>query len=166
MNLPDIIVLRDLPGIREIEAGLQLRNAEWAQENEKLQERCDELSKVLFGITIEDTRPFDQHFEPKAGFTRETADRFDQNFEVLSWFGFPEATLVWEALRIDIYDDEGAELRCLSEFGRQLIAVRKGLMGHLPALDAARRVHEVRSAKSFQEDLETAAREYARRKRL
>lgn len=156
---------------------LQVSGAAWSPQFEA---KCDETSLALFGVTHSDVCPKEPH--PDDVEDKGPASRYIMSDEAFSSY----ATLVdrwydWQAVmagyeeavenrgRIsffagygyDVTDGQGAELRCLPYFDRQLYVAHKGLLpGAKVTLDGTGR----RAAQSVEEWGAVLAAEAARYK--
>ena len=151
-------VLRNLPGIDEVEALLRKieahPNPAWAPENDQLPKVVERVSLQLFGITSADTELDYEHL-PSGEWESEN-DRWEQNFHFAEYyFEVPGDDSeqdavergIWESLGWDVTNGSGEMLDCLYHFQRQIICAAKGLKGRLPneepseeeAADAAER---------------------------
>ena len=100
-------ILRELPGVRELEAMIQRieshPNPEWSPEVDQLQPLCDRLSMRLFGITEAQTAFDQQGIE-----TREA--QWETNFHLLRYDGGSkgrEANAVWSLMGWDVTAEAG-----------------------------------------------------------
>lgn len=125
-------VLRDFPGIQDIERRVSLPNAAWAPENDTLQRDKNQLSKLLFGITEEETRFEWQNDMSVVEYERRWSV-WELNFK-LSHEEWEVQQPVWELLGWDLTDENGDPLECAWDFDRQIICAAKGLRGHLPVI--------------------------------
>lgn len=146
LAVPEIIKLRELPGIAEIERDLQISNA-WAKEKDDLPERIDAVSLSLFGITEEDTE-FDGYPEGECTDEEwEAAEKqeaeWDLHFHFLE-LDYADSAPLWAAMGWDVTDGHGNELMATEHFGAQIIATLKNLIPHAkfyPAGDGPNRRH-------------------------
>lgn len=123
-------VLRDFPGIQDIERRVSLPNASWAPENDTLQSDKDHLSNLLFGTTEEDTW-FGWRSDLSSDEYNRQLDAWELNFK-LSYEEWEAQQPVWELMDWDLTDGNGEPLECAWNFDRQIICATKGLRGHLP----------------------------------
>ena len=130
-----VVVLRDLPGVAEIEEALHVPGRQLLKEYDDLEERIDALSRRLFGITEEDTqfcpRPDETVVDPfgvrqitDAGAVR--WDEWDEHFAFLT-DEYEEEGAFWAAAGWDVSDGKGEELMVMEYFGRQIVCLLKGL---------------------------------------
>jgi hypothetical protein len=151
-------VLRNLPGIDEVEALLRKiqahPNPAWAPENDQLPKVVERVSLRLFGITSNDT---DLEFEQLPDDEWDSAiGQWEQNFHFAEYYaevGGDDSEQdavelgIWESMGWDVTNGSGEMLDCLVHFQRQIICAAKGLKGRLPneepseeeAVDAAER---------------------------
>lgn len=131
-------VLRDLPGVAELEARLRSVAADpnplKAPEAKDLERDVDNLSKRLFGITEADT-----DFDPEAGdYSRMPIDQVHAAWDVWNAQfdeigGTPEEIIAsFAALGWDVTDGQGDVLKALDKLDCQILAVAKGLVPKLP----------------------------------
>ncbi len=162
--MSDVIALRDLPGIADIERRMNLPNAQWAPENDNLKEDIDKVSRRLFGIAESDT-DYLWRADLSSDENSKAFDAWELNFR-LAYVVFEDAEPVWRALGWDISDGEGNPLTCAWEFDRQIICAAKGLRGHQPILEAANdeaaSEEALRSAESWAEGLAREAKRFRR----
>lgn len=134
-------VLRDLPGVAELEARLtRIANHKsplWTPDGDYLHEDVDRLSRELFGLTESDTY-FDEDVEA-AGLSEdlveEAWDRWEAHFAVLGeenehfFLRKPASNslVAWEAMGWDVSDGGGREMWATALLGRQIVALAKGL---------------------------------------
>lgn len=160
-------VLRDLPGVAELEAGLNLPNAEWAPENDDIQERGRAVARALFGVCdldLEFDPPTDDETPEKA---RERYD-WEGMFEAV-YCSEEEARPFWEFLGWDVTDGKGHELRSLADervsLGIPIIAAMRQLRGaHLPGAAPPTREktpqEQARDIAAWTEKMEAEARKF------
>lgn len=128
-------VLRDLPGVAEIEARCKRiaahPNPEWAPEKDGYASAVDAVSRRLFGLTEAETS-----YETDEALTAEedqvAFDRWEENFEFVYSDDDAAAALLWDALGWDTKDADGEDLACLHDFSLQMVCATKGLKGRLP----------------------------------
>lgn len=170
---PRSISLINLPGIAEIEVAITTPGWEWRPENDDLQQRVDQASIALFGITEAQTRRI-----PLDGLTAVGPDeRYDHSRhgpmidaserECAEWearFADLEKRLasdngVYELYGITLRDDAGRQFASTSKFARQIYAAGKCLVqGAKFTLDGGGRTKV--SAEDWGAALERAAREF------
>jgi hypothetical protein len=162
--MADVILLRNLPGVADLERRMNLPNAEWAAENDNLRQDIDKVSVRLFGIAEADT---EYHWRRDLS-DEDNARAFDLwelNFK-LAYCDFEEGEPVWLAMGWDITDGAGVPLTCAWEFDRQIVCASKGLRGHLPILaaanDEAEAENAMKSAETWAEALAKDARRFKR----
>jgi hypothetical protein len=132
-------VLRDLPGVAELEALIDKidshPNPAWAPEQDELPALVDRVSRALFGITRDDTR-FDHEGALADGLSFSEAeaalDRWEQNFGFLYEDDDAPVRLIYEAMGWDVWNEEGGWMQALDCLDRQIVCVMKVLRGHLP----------------------------------
>jgi hypothetical protein len=136
-GLSPTYVLRNLPGIAEIEALLVAAerhpNPNWAPERERAQARIEPTSRRLFGITADDTAYVD---EPALD-EFENARLYEDWEDLLGKMAYAERDEIagaWREIRWDVWDATGRPLLCLEYFVRQIITVTMGQGGHLPGV--------------------------------
>jgi hypothetical protein len=131
-----------MPGIAELEARLSRISAHpypsWAPEAEGLQDAVDQISRQLFGFT-EDETYFVFSVEEHKDLTEEqlsaALDAHEQHFRFLIEDGEEAdraAEIILQAMGWDVTDGDGGYLRSFDKFGRQIVAVAKGLVAHHP----------------------------------
>lgn len=117
--MSELIRLRDLPGIAQVEAMVRSRDAFAPANVSATMERVWEISISLFSLCDyhtewnDDWSDHDDPIEYEAAF-----------LNVLR--PYSEARPFWEALGWDISDGAGHELGCAHFFGRQIIALKRG----------------------------------------
>jgi hypothetical protein len=133
-------VLRDLPGVRELEDRLERidahQNPEWAPERDGLDEAVERLARRLFGIGFDDTR-FDPDLDRSEAEIEAEWRRWELNFACLHPMDEDEdeaAAKVFLAMGWDVTDVNGLDMLVLEHIGRELICATKGLRGHLPGV--------------------------------
>jgi hypothetical protein len=134
--MPDLIVLRDLPGVAHIsELCLNPRNFEYPQSS-YTNVAIHDASVGLFCISAWDTTSYDDDIEGDDAETEEEGGEEDLDGEevhpedryqvtVLPW---PASKPFWEAIGWDISDGRGNELVSAHYFARQIIACVGGLV--------------------------------------
>lgn len=151
-------VLRNLPGIDEVEALLRKieahPNPAWAPENDQLPKVVERVSLQLFGITADDTELDFEHLPDDEW--QSAMDQWDEHFQFAECYfeGLGDDNEqdavelgIWDSLGWDVTNGSGAILDCLIYFRRQIVCAAKGLKGRLPneepseeeAMDAAER---------------------------
>ncbi len=105
-------VLRDLPGVADLEARLRRieehPNPNWAPELDGLSEEIDRVAKRLFGLTTEQVGaevPLDEN---------------------------PQLIGILEEKGWDLNGRDGQPMLCLAAFAAPLFAVAAGVGGHFP----------------------------------
>lgn len=128
MSEIETTVFRDLPGIRDLE-----RLCKEAELNRLMVDERGELilalerkSLELFGISFFETQ---YHLLPRAVRDATTLEQWEANFEALDW-DWEETPAFWQAVGIDVTDDDGDPLVCIDELGRPLICALKRLLPH------------------------------------
>lgn len=118
------IILRDLPGIAEIERQylMFLDNKLMKDEIEALERALEAKSLELFGITQRDT----EHWVRPNDAAAVSYQEWERHFEFIE-YAFEEEDSFWEAFGIDVTDEKGDQLACMEEFGRQLVCALKRL---------------------------------------
>jgi hypothetical protein len=133
-------VLRELPGVAELEARLQRiedhPNPEWAPEADGLEKAVDALSKRLFGITYDDTL-YEDDEELSDEENLRAFDAWRLHFQFLYLDDEDERVekavdLIWDAMGWDCTGGDGRYLLAYGQVARQLVCATKGLCGHLP----------------------------------
>jgi hypothetical protein len=124
-------VLRDLPGVAELEARLQCierhPSKDWAPEADGLGESVDRISRSLFGITETETR--------LDGGADDATLGWELNFAFLYGEDHAATELIFDAMGWDILGQDDDWLLCLHSLSRQIVCVAKGLKGHLPGAE-------------------------------
>jgi hypothetical protein len=158
-------VLRDLPGVAELEARLHRINAHpnplWAPEADRLDEDVDYLSDWLFGITWADSFPSSWDFPDLT--KREIVHRayeLDQHFAFLDYEDEHQNPQVWAKLGWDITGKDGKPLLCLEKFDRQMVCSSHQIGGAKPLEQLA---HV--AAEEWAQGLAEQAEAFRRRKR-
>jgi hypothetical protein len=125
------LVLRELPGVMDIERRLALPNANWTPENDDLDERCDILSMRYFGVTEKNTMfewpELDLDDEAGDAAARKACAAWETHFEFL-YHSFEQTAVIWAAGGCDVTDGEGEPMQSLYKFGRQIIAALRELL--------------------------------------
>lgn len=136
-------VLRDLPGVSEVEELLKKieahPNPAWAPENDNLPKISDRVSQRLFGITQDETWLDDADIsEDDWG---DAWEAWESNFRFAQEYfddGGDDAAQDAKELEIsalmgwDVTDGTGNILNSLGQFQRQIICASKGMRGRLP----------------------------------
>jgi hypothetical protein len=110
-------VLRDMPGVMELEALLQgdaPRNWLWDPEREKASALCERVTRELFGLRDDD---LDESFVEGA----------EENLEAMAALA---TVLGW-----DLTDGAGERLECFGWLAPALVYAARGFGGHLPDPD-------------------------------
>lgn len=123
-------LLRDLPGVAELEDLLRRieaeKNPEWTPLRDGLDDKVDRLSRNLFGVTAEDTNNLPSTFATNI-------IGFDARWNAwINEFYDGDEPYDLAALGWDLNDAAGDELKCADYFYDQIVAAHKGLMGRLP----------------------------------
>lgn len=118
------VIFRDLAGIAELEEQylLYLDNRLMKPEREELEQRLDEKSLELFGITEDDTLYWHLPRSAMPG----TPEQWERHFEFIENARDEEGEF-WDFFGIDVTDGQGVQLGCLYAFGRQLVCALKRL---------------------------------------
>lgn len=127
----NIVRLKDLPGVAEIEAIISKPGYHLDKEADGIEDRIDALSRRLFGITEEETSYWDANNYPEG--TKVTRALILEQDEWEKHFAFLEddyehdspITTFWAAFGWDVWDDEGWELSIVDWFGRQMVCLLK-----------------------------------------
>lgn len=116
------IVLRDIPGIAEIEARLSEEDAGrlMRPEIEELRKDIDLLSLRLFGATASQTDYRSLPWDTRPA----SEDEWEAHFEFLE-YEFDEEDDFWSAFEVDVTDGAGEQLLCIDVLGRQLVCALK-----------------------------------------
>jgi hypothetical protein len=131
-------ILRDLPGVAELEHRLRQIDADpsgaWSKLRDGLDRDVDLLSRRHFGITQAETQyqfayslPYEENATAQA--------RWEEHFYCLDgWRDEDEAAmlLILDAMGWDVTDGAGRVIDSLRYFGRQIVCAAKGLKGRLP----------------------------------
>lgn len=158
-------VLRDLPGVRELEAEAKRfwadKNREWSKEFDGIEERQDLLCRRLFGVTAEEVDEiYAEPDEPRHRYWERVAEH-RKHFEF--WFE-DGAVEVFASMGWDVCDERGEPLACLSWLARPLISAAKGLKGRLP--DAPKSDAEIAAnTEAFEAKMLADAEAFRRRQR-
>lgn len=133
-------VLRELPGVAELEALLEKieehPNPEWSPDRDHLPKMVDRISLALFGIARRDT----EFREQEDG---EDADQYERGWgawEDQFWAPWSEDAdeqwelekKAWSALGWDVADADGEYLYAIEYLKRQIVCATNGLCGRLP----------------------------------
>lgn len=137
-------VLRDVPTIMDIERLLDAPGGAWAA---TFEERSNEASLALFGVTDGDTRlpePHPDSFGNDDRYSRYffTAEAFaSYNAALEAWYDWQQvmegfegevreagSDRYWRRYGFDVTDENGEVLRCLPQFERQMYAAMKGIL--------------------------------------
>lgn len=190
--IPPIIILRDLPGIAEVERIVSQPGAGWREDDPKRVALIDRVSVSLFGITQGDTERVPPAYDDflteddrlalkhlallgtgnrfryaEAPYDQAVAehDEWEANFDVLYDDADPDDGEFWRILGVDVTDGSGEDLHCLHNFSRQLIVSAKGLLpGALFTPDGSGKRGSP-DAHAWGAALERAAQEFKARKR-
>ncbi len=140
-------VLRDLPGMSEIDALVQTIKAHpnplWAPEIDQLPVALDRVSRRLFGITKSETDfdDDDAYDDLPADEWNEKSAAWDEHFDFAEYYdedlgseAEQEAAelAIWESMGWDVTDGAGNKSAHFEYFYRQIICAAKGLKGRLP----------------------------------
>jgi hypothetical protein len=137
MSDPARYVLRDLPGVADLEARLKRIEVDpsgaWSKLRDGLQRDVDTLSRRLFDLTDAETgHKADYSLSDADG--RKSYDRWEQNFKCL-YGGDDVLIFVLDAMGWDVVDEAGQVLRSFHYLDRQIVCVAKGLRGRAPPTD-------------------------------
>lgn len=130
-------ILRELPGVAEMEDHLKRAEADpsgsWSKLRDGLNEKTDALSVRLFGLAVADTHYPEATGEDDEAWNR-SFHRWEDNFACLNPTadGWAVTILILDAAGWDITDGKGKPLAILDYIGRQLVCVAKGLKGRQP----------------------------------
>jgi len=121
----NLIVLRHLPAVAELEEQLRLQSRGLLpdDEAEELPHLIDDASRELFGITANDTL---YAALPEAVRARYGRAEWEAHFDRLGRFE-RDGNAFWRGFGLDCCCGEGRPLHCLDVFGRQLICALNGL---------------------------------------
>ena len=193
-TIPPMIVLRDLPGIEDVEHIVSQPGAGWREDDPERVAMIDRVSVALFGITEGDTDRAEPdlltfltevdriaarhdlvHDRQRFGYAVlpyeqaiEDRDAWEANFDVLydeDDIDDAERDEFWRILGIDVADRNGNELRCLPSFSRQLIVLAKGLLPGAVFTPDGLGTRRSPDAHAWGAALERAAQEFKARKR-
>ena len=130
----DLIILREIPLIAEIEDLLADPSIEWRPDFDA---KCDDVSVRLFGVTAADTKPAEPHLDQFSS-TQQLDDRTLGGYskalgewhqtEIDLWVPTRKEMLeselleFWDDAGFDVTDANGSILRCLPRFARQMLA--------------------------------------------
>lgn len=173
MSEPPELILRGLPLVAELEAMIAAGKG-WSREFE---ERVDQVSIALFGITRADTEPswpalaafyVGKHLDEKA-INQAASKHYDlmQSLAVPNPKDHSEIDIIewWEYDDIDVTDDNGRALRCLHYIDRQLwAAFNETIPGAKLTLDG-KGTRAPLDAERWGNSLADEARKFAQRKR-
>lgn len=133
----DTLKLRDLLGVREVEAALHVPGRQLLKHFDDLDQRIEALSRRLFGVADADTY---LSFEPRDflpsffGSTpvlndaaRQREEEWAENFHFLQW-DWEEEREAWLEEGWDVSETNGERLACMRCFGRPLVCVVDQLM--------------------------------------
>ena len=113
------ILFRDLPGIAAIEQQLRISDKLMRDELDAMAAAIDDASLRLFCISSSDT----YHWNLPAS-ADTSKEEWEAHFDFLEW-EYDEEEAFWEAFGLDMRDEDGDYLECLSVFGRQLVCALK-----------------------------------------
>lgn len=125
--MSNLILLRDLPGVREIEELC------WNPENLDPPRAIDTFSKIdvisarLFGIWETDTYLEELPENPSEA-ALAAHEEWEAHFSPCYYEYEDEVVTLWNALGWDLSNENGEELFCAEHFSRQIIAAIKGLL--------------------------------------
>ncbi|RYG86130.1 MAG: hypothetical protein EON59_10705 [Alphaproteobacteria bacterium] len=190
-----VIILRNLPGIAEVERIASQPGAGWRENDPERVALIDRVSVSLFGITEGDTEraPPDygdfltegdrlalKHLAPidtgdrfryaEAPYDRAVAEHvaWEANFDILyddTDLDDDERDEFWRILGVDVTDGSGEDLHCLHNFSRQLIVLAKGLLPGAVFKPDGSGTRAPPDAQAWGAALERAAHEFKARKR-
>ena len=134
------IRFRDLPGVADIEEQIDQYDLGrlMADERADLVRALSRMSIEFFGITQMDTL-FDPSFElpafdappstprPTEAEVAAVQERWSKHFEWLDEPWTEADDVFWQAIGLDMEDNEGEYLRCLRYFNRQIVCAARGL---------------------------------------
>ncbi|MBX9696269.1 MAG: hypothetical protein K2Z81_28030 [Cyanobacteria bacterium] len=172
--MPNIVKLRDLPGIAELEAALHIPGRQLLKQFDDLDERIDGASRRYFGIGEPDTRFRYSEADLLPSFygtrdgvrllnddARRREESWEANFAFLE-SGHEETDKFWKAAGWDI-NHQAKPLLIMEYFGRQMVCVIKQLLPE--AVFSATGDHAPISEKALRHRLEEEARQFSARKR-
>ena len=119
--MTDLIRLRNLPGIPQVEAMCRARRPFDPPLVEQTFDRLDEVSVSLFGITRFDTSCEDEEDWEWEGENPLTREEYLARFKATE-VDWEQAAPYWEALGWDLTDENGKPLACAWCFERQIIS--------------------------------------------
>jgi hypothetical protein len=134
-GMTDIVVLRDLPGVAELERGLNVPGRQLDPEWDDLDDRIHALGIRLFGISEDDTyyRPSGEpdamgqlHWAPA---DHQAWDEWEKHFAFLDEDEIDEEQdeAFWQAVGWNVTDEDGFWLSILDYWGRQIVCIAKRL---------------------------------------
>jgi hypothetical protein len=140
--MTEVITLRDLPGVAELEAALHVPGRHLLKEYDDLEDRIAAASRRLFGLSKEETEfiPAAEDVEiirwpmaPRGEEWRRFTDRaegklaeWESHFEFLD-HEYEEEDVFWSAFGWDVTDGAGEQLAIMDYFGRPLVCLLKRL---------------------------------------
>ena len=133
MAEPSTWILRDLPGVGELEALLGRiaahPNPEWAPERDVLDAAVTSLTQVLFGFTPD---------ERQAKAEEEEVDELDSLFSPISDLSGAQLISIMETGGWDVTDGAGQAMRCAEYLALEIIAATTGFIGSPPTSESLR----------------------------
>lgn len=134
-----LIVLRDLPGVGELEALCAIiathRNPEWAPERDGLTELAGKVSRALFGLTEDETH-LDHADLPDRDYDLDElitlSEEWERNFEFIYTEDSAAEAVIWRTMGWDVGDGRGGVLLSLEHLSRQMVCAVLGLRGRMP----------------------------------
>ena len=136
--------LRGVAAIEELERLLDEPGGAWAV---KFEERCDQISLALFGVTKRETDPPEPHPDGFGQEDRHSRFFFSEqafssyNAALAAWYDWQEVIVAfegeleqlgseryWKRLGYDVTDENGGVLRCLPYLERQMYAAVHGVL--------------------------------------
>ncbi len=153
---------------------MDIKGMSWRPEFEQ---RCDEVSIALFGITRADTirpEPHPDHFGGGYRYTFPDKDFTAYGEALQAWYQWREDFFLpadddevwldveidefWRETGFDVLDEHGGFLRCLQFFDRQLLAVGDGIIATAKlTIDGSGKRYAI-DADTWGKSLEEAAR--------
>ena len=131
MDNQSVIILRNNPLIKELEAKIVLNGEKRAHWNDTVRDKIDDLVKQIFGINYYDTLieqnsgESDEEFDIRSDIHEDTFEtNYLEGYELLEYF---------KTCNIDFSSEYGKKpLSCMEVIYREVELVVKDIKGHLP----------------------------------
>lgn len=166
-------VLRDLPGIAEIEPVAKAwhldKNREWSKHFDDFNERLDVISKRLFGITEDDAYYSEPLPDEDMASWRERQDEWEERVDWLDDVAWPDTPeIILNTLKFihgwDVCDADGKVLACAPFFVTQIFVASQGWRGRLPGAPVSE-AEMLESVERFEDKMLAEAEEFRRQRR-